>query len=69
MVDHIFKTQVLNNEIRFFQYIRTHKNVQYIRTHKMCTYTDTHREKGCSFIELAVNLTATTRKKKFFQNP
>lgn len=31
---------------------------------KMCTYTDTHREKGCSFIELAVNLAATTRKKK-----
>lgn len=25
---------------------------------KMCTYTDTHREKGCSFIELAVNLAA-----------
>lgn len=35
---------------------------------KMCacvfTYIDTHREKGCSFIELALNLEATTRGKK-----
>lgn len=28
------------------------------------TYIDTHREKGCSFIELALNLEATTRGKK-----
>lgn len=60
----IYVQDTNDNKIRFFKYIYTDIHT-YICV-CVCAYLYMHIDKGCSFIELALNLDATTRKKKWF---